>query len=170
MGLQFSIELIIAIIGAITGIGALTIHILKYLKEKPKIKLSFYKTNFDSKENKLILDMILENTGNISTTIKNFTVIFGKILKEEPHLMLTEYITLPVYGGSLKSESIKSLTLPFKLEENTSFLIQIVCNFLETEIPLIKDTKNEIKVIVSHTHGKFETKKIYGENKASRKT
>jgi len=162
---EISLELAIGIIAVILSVGSLIIHVLNYLKNRPKIKLSFYKTNFEPKDGKLTLDMILENTGNLPTTTKDVWVVFGGYLDDNPHLFLKGSETIPVSGGSLKSKKIEGLNIPFKIESNDSYIIRVVCDFnKEIQVPaLLKNSKKELEVIIKHTHGKVKVKKMYGE-------
>jgi len=162
---EITLELVIGIIGIVLAIGGLVIHALKYLKDRPKLKLSFYKTNFEPKDGKLTLDMILENMGNLPTTAKDVWVIFGGYLDDSPHLFVRGTETIPVMGGSLKTKKIEGLNIPFKIESNDSYTIRVVCNFnKKIQVPaLLKNSKKELEVIIKHTHGKVKVKKMYGK-------
>ena len=98
--IAISLELILGIIGSVTGVmGAtsLIIHILRYLKEKPKIEVElvdashYYQRRGENKKNYFlcfILETHVRNKGDRGTTIGEAILDFT--LGEEKHRMTTD--------------------------------------------------------------------------------
>jgi len=95
--IAISLELILGIVGSVTGVmGAtsLIIHILRYLKEKPKIEAElvdakhYYSRRGENEKNyflNLISETRVRNKGNRGTTIGKAVLNF--VLGEEKHRM-----------------------------------------------------------------------------------
>ena len=89
--MDISLELIIALIGAITGVASLILHIIK---ERPNLKLETAFFEWESKHNPkkfhgqwIRLELNLRNLSNLSTTIEKIYAYIGNQVLAPDHFI-----------------------------------------------------------------------------------
>lgn len=96
--MEISIELILGIIGSVTGVTSLLIQILKYKKESPRIEAKLTKSKHHYQEDAqsktgyrliFVIDLLVTNKGDRATTIYNAILDF-KIGQKETQITSIE--------------------------------------------------------------------------------
>jgi hypothetical protein len=145
--MAISLELILGIIGSVTGLmGAtsLLIQILKYLKERPRIEAKLleskhhYQEDRESKTNYwlvFLIDSLVKNKGDRATTVAHATLDF-KIGRKEYRITSLQQV-----AGRIESNDM--------VEIRPSLSFSSSYNVLE------KQERIPFKLILFHTHGEI---------------
>lgn len=155
--LQVNVNLLIALIGAITGIISLSIQFFKYLNEKPKLKLI---ANISRERGIFRLLLIVTNVGPRSTTIQR-----ARIIKEKDK----DYFKTKSNKKKYKMFSLKPVRL-ILIEPGNSVEYSLVISYkhqkdylMSPQIPFVIDSLGKITKGKSFNFAKFIGR--YNKNK-----
>ena len=98
------VNFVLGIIGTITGIGALIIHLLRLRKENPRIKVKVLSCehDFEPKRNQLSFwtKFQIRNLGDRGTSLNDIDLVF--ISDNKRHLLKKQYFRGPVEASERK--------------------------------------------------------------------
>lgn len=98
------VNFVLGIIGTITGIGALIIHLLRLRKENPRIKVKVLSCehDFEPKRNQLSFwtKFQIRNLGDRGTSLNDMDLVF--ISDNKRHLLKKQYFRGPVEASERK--------------------------------------------------------------------
>jgi len=138
---EISGDLILGLIGTITGVISLVIHVLKWRRERPDIEISDELMMLQYLDDEFIsnLDFKINNIGERDTTIYRINVIFGPVVE-----VFEELRHLKAYS---------SLDNPTNRKDTLSFNFTKVVEY-EVDGPVEYFTeREELTIVILHTHG-----------------
>lgn len=150
-----SLELFLGILGSVTGLmgaAGLVIHVLRYLREKPKITAEivkaqhFYGTQGGDKANDFLgfhIDILIRNKGYRGTTIGDSILLFTIGKKE--HQIIEDY---SIANGSTRVYANDLVRVTPSLGFRSSYDIEP------------KQEKIPFKLTIPHTHGDIKLEGI----------
>lgn len=141
MSLKISGDLILGLVGTITGVVSLLIHVLKWRKERPVVEISDELMTLQYLDDEFIsnLDFKINNIGDRDTTIYRINILFGpavEVFEELRHL---------------KAHS--SIDNPTNSEDTLSFNFTKVVEYEEHEPVEYFTEREELIIVILHTHG-----------------
>jgi len=151
------IELVIALVGAVTGVTSLWLHYRRYKRERPiltyKVIDSFYEVNkLEENTNKIRFhfDILIDNSGDKSTTI---TEINMKYRLSKGFIAIEDKILDPPKQVNANSSTV--LSIDFEVTEGPDR--QITRYISEDNGIFILHPFLPIRVLITiiHTHGKW---------------
>ena len=136
-----SVELALAIIGTITGLSSLLVHVIKsILLDRPRLKVGDALVSLQKKGKRLEAEFSfnINNTGDRATTIVRTIVILG------PDVEVIEGLkTLPAHS-SIRIPEKQDSSLTFRFPEEVEFTNGTRRRYFEQQ--------EKLEIIVHHTH------------------
>ncbi|GEM_PF-2771450 len=152
------IDLIAIVISVVSLVLTLILSLYTLYRERPIISAEKNMATLQKRDDNNFIDFVffLNNSGDRPTTIKSIQFQQNDFIPKAVFIELTT-VTIPISAGiGLQDEKINSFDIPFSLMPNTSKRLEAQLNFSNQPI-----SGTNLKIIITHTKGKYQKKFDY---------
>ncbi len=158
------LNLVLGVIGTLTGISALIINYKTHRKNRAIIRIEKVLGNINKENEQIEFEILLHNEGNISTEIYKIEAFIDNYCTR-PHLLKLSEEVKPTFSDALIIPKKEGIPIPFTLNSNSTMKIRIQLSLPTEEIfnKIVSKLPINSKIIFYFTNGFIEKKLYIGE-------